>query len=145
MIPCRFLLALVCVTALRAQAPTAPVISARGVTNFFTEEPAPGTVALGGLVEISGLNLGPPEGATASATPWPTKLGDVQVVLGGRLAPLYSISPGTIIAQVPPNANTGLVDVVVRRSTGNSAPAHVIVNPLDPAVRTAKDQGYGTP
>ncbi len=32
--------------ALFAQSPTAPVISARGITNFFTQEPAPGTVGL---------------------------------------------------------------------------------------------------
>src|ERR1043165_1034361 len=100
----RFLFAGIALVALlQAQAPTAPVISARGVTNFFTQEPAPGTVAQGGLVQITGLNLGPPEGATASGTPWPTRLGDVQVMLGGRPAPLYSVSPGTIIAQVPPN------------------------------------------
>jgi uncharacterized protein (TIGR03437 family) len=145
MLPRRLLLALAGAAMLQAQAPTAPVISARGVTNFFTQEPAPGTVALGGLVQISGLNLGPPEGATAAGTPWPTRLADVQVVVGGRLAPLYSVSPGAILAQVPPNANMGLVDVVVRRPSGNSAPAHVIVNALVPAVRTVKDRGYGAP
>src|SRR5512142_1468719 len=86
--------------ALVAQAPTNPVISARGVTNYFTQDPAPGTVAQGGLVQIAGLNLGPAEGITAASTPWPAKLGDVQVVIGGKPAAIYSASPSLIVAQV---------------------------------------------
>src|ERR1017187_6221862 len=109
---CRFLLACVAGAALLcAQAPTAPVISPRGVTNFFTQEPAPGTVGLGGMAQIKGLNLGPPEGITATALPWPTLLGDTSVVIGGKAAPLYSVSLGTILAQVPVDANIGLVNV----------------------------------
>src|ERR1039458_9643686 len=109
---CRFLFACVAGAALLcAQAPTAPVISARGVTNFFTQEPAPGIVGLGGLVQIGGLNLGPPEGITATDLPWPTRLGDTEVVIGGKAAPLYSVLPGTILAQVPLDANIGLVSV----------------------------------
>ena len=54
---CRFLLASVDGAALLlARAPTAPVIGARGVISFFTREPAPGTVGLGGTAQIKGLN-----------------------------------------------------------------------------------------
>src|SRR3954470_23659295 len=95
--------------SLFAQTPTAPVISARVVTNFFTQEPAPGTVALGGLVQINGLNLGPPEGAVAEETPWQTRLSGITVVIGGKPAPIYSVSPGAIIAQVPYDSNVGFV------------------------------------
>jgi uncharacterized protein (TIGR03437 family) len=130
---------------LAAQTPTAPVISARGVTNFFTQEPAPGTVGLGSLVQIVGLNLGPPEGLTTTEIPWPTRLGNVQVVIGGKAAPIYSISPGTVIAQVPVDANLGLVDVIVRRGGVSSAPAKVTVSVMAPAVRTADDSGTGLP
>src|SRR5258708_8093330 len=102
MIVRRFLFASVAsAILLSAQSPTSPVISARGVTNFFTQEPAPGIVGLGSLVQISGLNLGPPEGVTAEGTPWPTRLAETQVIIGGRPAPIYSMSPGVIIAQVP--------------------------------------------
>src|SRR5436190_21172881 len=103
----RHLLA-VCAAAtavLSGQAPTAPVISARGVTNYFTQDPAPGTVGLGGLVQINGLNLGPPEGLTADTIPWPTRLGNTQVIIGGKAAPIYSLAPGAIVAQVPLDAN----------------------------------------
>jgi uncharacterized protein (TIGR03437 family) len=129
-----------------AQAPpTTPVIAARGVTNYFTQEPAPGSVALGGLVQITGLNLGPVDGATATDVPWPTQLGGTQVIIGGKAAPIYSVQPGKIIAQVAADANTGLVDVVVRRSGGASAPAKVTLSALQPALRTASGAGFGAP
>ncbi|MCU1234317.1 MAG: hypothetical protein JWP63_2284, partial [Candidatus Solibacter sp.] len=130
---------------LKAQTPTAPIISARGVTNFFTQEPAPGVVGLGSLVQIVGLNLGPPDGLMAAEIPWPTQLGNVQVIVGGKAAPIYSISPGTIIAQVPVDANVGLVDVTVRRGGVSSTPAKVTVAAMAPAVRTADDSGAGVP
>src|SRR5579883_959630 len=141
----RYLFVLACGAALvLAQAPpTAPVIAARGVTNYFTQEPAPGTLALGGLVQISGLNLGPLDGATATDTPWPTQLGGTQVIIGGKPAGLYSVQPGKIIAQVAADANVGLVDVVVRRAGGASAPAKVTVAALQPAVKTASGTGFG--
>ena len=83
MFPRRSLLAGVAFAALLfAQAPTAPVISARGVTNYFTQDPAPGTVGLGGLVQINGLNLGPLDPVLADAIPWPTRLGGSQVIIG---------------------------------------------------------------
>src|SRR3954466_4629199 len=88
LITMRPLLLLALCSFAHAQAPTAPVISARGVTNFFTQDPAPGTVAQGALVRIAGLNLGPADGATAPAPPWPTRLGGTQVVIGGKPAPL---------------------------------------------------------
>jgi len=139
----RPLLVLALCSLAHAQAPTAPVISARGVTNFFTQEPAPGIVAQGALVQIAGLNLGPAAGATADTTPWPTRLGGAQVVIGGKPAPIYSVSPGLIVAQVPLDANLGLVDVIVRRNGDTSQPAKVTVAALAPSLRTAKDLGFG--
>src|SRR5665811_601421 len=69
MLLCRFLFACVAGAALLcAQAPTAPVISARGVTNFFTQEPAPGIIGLGGLVQIGGL-LTPPRRTVTGTSP----------------------------------------------------------------------------
>jgi uncharacterized protein (TIGR03437 family) len=130
---------------LSAQAPTAPVISARGVTNYFTQEPAPGTVGLGGLVQINGLNLGPPDAVVADTTPWPTRLGGSQVTIGGKAAALYSVSSGVIIAQVPVDATVGLVNVVVRRNSDTSAPAKVTIAAMDPSVRTADNSGSGLP
>lgn len=122
-----------------------PVIEPRGVTNAFTLEPAPARVGLGGLVQITGLNLGPEGGAKASGTPWPAELGDVKLMIGGKQAPLYSVGPGKIMAQVPMDANTGLVDVVLERGGQRSTAARVYVDPLRPSVKTADGSGHGQP
>src|SRR2546425_3248169 len=86
-----------------AQVPTAPVINPRGVLNAFTQQPAPSTVARGGILQINGLNLGPPEGLKAAGTPLPTKMGspEIQVLINGTAVPLFSVEPGKIMAQVP--------------------------------------------
>ena len=128
-----------------AQAPTGPVVSPRGVINAFTQQPAPSQVAQGGIVHINGLNLGPPEGAKAPGTPLPTQLGDppTEVLIDGRLAPLFSASPERIVAQVPWETEPGLAAVVVRRGGVESRPARIQVVALGPAVRTAEDKGYG--
>ncbi len=129
----------------RGQAPAAPVVNPRGVLNAFSLQPAPSAVAPGGLLLIEGLQLGPPEGVTASGTPWPTQLGDppVEVRINGRPAPLFSARPNRILAQVPWETPPGLATVVVRRGEAESRPARVLVNALEPSVRTAGDKGYG--
>src|ERR1035437_6798977 len=88
-----------CAALLCAQAPTAPVISARGVTNFFTQEPAPGTVGLGGLVQIGGLNLGPSAGDAQTGISSTVKIfsraGDpIQVDLPSAASTLTATSNG---------------------------------------------------
>jgi uncharacterized protein (TIGR03437 family) len=124
-------------------AQSGPVIFPRGVTNAFTMEPTPAHVGLGGLVQISGSNLGPPEGATAAGAPWPTELGGVQVFISGKPAPLYSVSPGSIVAQVPFEAGGGTADVVVQRDGVKSAARRVLIDARRPAVKTASGKGYG--
>jgi len=103
----RFLFVCVAGTALLcAQTPTAPVIGARGVTNFFTQEPAPGIVALGGLMQINGLNLGPPEGITASDLPWPNyvygvKLDSTRATTSDTLYVLDGVNGNAVTMPVP--------------------------------------------
>lgn len=126
-----------------AQAPTAPVISPRGIVNAVTLQPAPSIVARGGIVQISGLNLGPPEGARASGSPLPTKLAEVEVLVNGTAVPLLSVSPGIIQAQVPFDAAMGQAEAVVRRAGQESRPARFVINAVEPSVRTANDSGFG--
>lgn len=137
--------------AVLCRAQTAPVVSPRGVVNAVTLLPAPSTVAPGGLVIISGLNLGPAEGARTEAAPWPTSLGDPPVEvfiqpLGGtalRRMPLSQASPSRIVAQVPLNMPNGAAQIVVRRGEERSRPALVNVVPVEPAFRSANGLGYG--
>ncbi len=137
----------VCVISLplAAQAPpTGPVVPPRGVINAFTQQPAPSMVAPGGLIWIQGLNLGPAGGLKATNIPWPVKLGDIEVLVNDRPSPVGSISPGTIVAQVPVETAAGLADVVVRMNGATSRPARIqVVTPNVPSLRTADNSGYG--
>src|SRR5437762_3369776 len=105
-------------------AQTRPVVLPRGIVNAFTQLPAPALVGRGGIIQINGLNLGPPAGLKASGTQLPTQLGDVQVLINGKPAPLYSVDIGTIIAQVPVDAAIGTAELIVERAAGSSPPEH---------------------
>ncbi len=130
---------------LEAQAPSRPVLNPRGVINAFTQQPAPSSVAPGGIIDIQGLNLGPAQGAKAEGLPLPTQLGEppVEVLINGQPAPLFSASPERIVAQAPWDAAIGLASVVVRRGGDESPPARIMINRLEPSVRTAEDRGFG--
>lgn len=144
--PYRFLLlALAGAILAQGQPPSNPIVAVRGVTNFFTQQPAPALVAPGSLVQITGLNLGPQTAVVATALPWPTTVGDVSVTIDGKPAPLFSVASDTILAEMPSGTAIGLVDVVVTRTAGSSTPARVNVAAIAPAIRTAKDAGYGSP
>ncbi len=137
--------------ALAACAQMAPVVTPRGVVNAFTQQPAPSTVAPGGILWITGLNLGPAAGAKAPGAPLPAQLGDppTEVFIQSlserspHAMPLYSIATDKIVAQVPFEVPLGLANVVVRRGTARSQPARVVINRLEPALRTTGDKGYG--
>ncbi len=136
-----------CVSALFAQAPTGPVINPRGVINAFTQQPAPTTVAPGGLVWITGINLGPPEGAVATGTPLPTELAGVKVLMGNVAIPLLSVTPGRIVAQIPwslnPGGGTVLTALMVEGPGGRSRQARFFLRAAEPGIRSAGDTGYG--
>src|SRR4051794_29848834 len=92
----------VCSLTILGQAPPlGPAVPPRGITNAFPQAPAPSPVAPGGLIWIQGLSLGPAEGLKATDIPWPTKLGDIEVLINGRLSPVGFVSPSRIVAQVP--------------------------------------------
>ena len=125
------------------QAQTAPVVTPRGVINAFTQRPAPSQVAPGGIIWISGLNLGRAEGIKATGNPAPTKLGDVEVLVNNRLAGIISAEPGRIVAVVPAEVPNGLANVVVRRGEQQSRPARISILASFPSLRTKDDKGFG--
>lgn len=98
---------------------TGPSINAGGVVNAASFR-AP--LVRGELASIFGTNLAPGI-AQAQTLPLPTTLGNVQVAVGGTLAPLYYVSSGEIRFQVPFEAPiSGSVQVVVT-SNGTAGPA----------------------
>ena len=127
-----------------AQVPTAPVLSPRGVVNAYTRQPAPSPVAPGGIIWINGINLGPADGWTAEpGTPLPLAALDpaIEVRIGQRRIPLYSINPSRIVAQIPFDTPQGVTQVVVRRGEQQSAPARFLVVAPSPSI--AATEGFG--
>lgn len=122
---------------LTAQAPTAPVVNPRGVVNAFTRQPAPSAVAQGGIIWINGINLGPAGGWKAEpGNPLPSTALDpaIEVRIGQRAIPIYSITPSRIVAQIPLDTPPGVTQIIVRRGDQQSAPARFTVTQPNPSV-----------
>ncbi|MGC8793070.1 MAG: hypothetical protein ACP5U2_06730 [Bryobacteraceae bacterium] len=128
-----------------AQAPNRPVVNPRGVLNAVSLRPAPSAVAPGSILRIEGFNLGPADGVRAEGTPLPVRLGDppIEVLINGKPAPIFSARPDRILVQVPWDTAPGLATVIVRRGQRESRSARVVVNRVEPALRTANGLGYG--
>jgi uncharacterized protein (TIGR03437 family) len=141
----RFFLGFLLATAVLAQAPSVPLIDPRGVVDYFRPTPAPATVARGGILQISGTNLGPANAVTASKAPLPTSLGTppVQATLNGEAMPLFSVSANTVIAQVPVDASLGAVDILVSVGGVTGPSASVTIVASQPSIRTADGSGRG--
>lgn len=128
------------------QSLTAPVIYPRGVTDAVRQDPAPATVARGAVLQLSGFNLGPDPVLRATDNPLPLTLGDpaVQVLIDGIPVGLYSISAGTILAQVPDDATPGIAKVVVSVGGVKSEARTFTVAALQPGIVTADGSGFGS-
>jgi uncharacterized protein (TIGR03437 family) len=84
--------------------------------------------------------------AEATSLPWPTTLGDIQVVVNNTPAPIYRVTPDIVTFQVPSSApvNANSDVQVVRASTGEVlAAATFRINAADPAFFTSNAQGTG--
>ncbi|MFO0508492.1 MAG: IPT/TIG domain-containing protein, partial [bacterium] len=131
---------------LQAQAPTTPVVTPRGVVNALSVTPAPSSVGPGGLIQITGLNLGPAAGWKAEARPLPLQYGEDpawQVLVNNRPAGVLEASTSRVLAVVPAETPGGLVNVVVRRGNQQSRAARIAVQPITPALAAANGLGYG--
>ena len=109
-----------------------PVLSPNSTLNL--DNPVPGAaLAPGTLVRISGSYL---SGSTATApAPWPTTLGGTQVTIGGVAAPIQSVSPGVLTAQVPFELTPSQqYQVVVNSGGALTAPGSVQLSQADPGV-----------
>jgi uncharacterized protein (TIGR03437 family) len=137
--------ALLAISALAQTPPSVPLIDPRGVVDYYNPTPAPATVARGGILQISGTNLGPATAVAATKAPLPTTLGNpaVQATLNGTAMPLYSVSANAIIAQVPFGAPLGTVSIVVSVGGVTGPPASVTIAATAPSIRTADGSGTG--
>lgn len=129
----------------RLSADPLPTITYGGVVNaasFRGSDLGPGAVA-----SIFGSDLA---GATASATavPLPTTLGGIRVIVNGRPAPLFFVSPGQINFQLPSGLSTApiapgdpayLASVHIERGGAASNAAFVEIRAGAPGIITYGD------
>ncbi len=107
-----------------------PVISPRGVIPAAGPAPFPYDVSPGEYVSIYGSNLA---SATSGATiPYPTQIGDVQVLVNGTAAPIVFVSTGQINF-VYPNVAPGLTKLTVKNMNGQHT-VNVRVAPAVPSI-----------
>lgn len=112
-----------------AQAP--PVAFPGGVVNngtFVANEP----LALGDIAAVFGdqFTYGDPQGATT--LPLGTSLGDTEVLVNGKPAPVYYVSAGQINFQIPFEAATGDGTIQVVRNGTNGNVIYVNIQSAQP-------------
>ena len=90
-----------------------PIVNAGGVVPINSTV---STIQPGEWVSIYGSNFA--SGTTTWTGNFPTSLGGVSVTIDGKAAYLWYVSPTQINAQVPDDATTGTVQVVVKTATG---------------------------
>jgi hypothetical protein len=76
----------------------APAVEDGGVRSLAGTD---GVFAPGSLVSIRGRDLTSGSSLTARGTPFPLRLAGTHIEVDGRPAPLLSVSPGEVIAQLP--------------------------------------------
>ncbi|HTS25644.1 MAG TPA: hypothetical protein VMH81_07200 [Bryobacteraceae bacterium] len=105
-----------------------PVVTSVGSAASFASG-----MAAGALETIQGVNLSA-GGTAAAATPWPTALAGIQVLLNGSPLPLTYVSDSQINLYVPPGAALGTGTLAVVTPSGARATASVNVAALQPGI-----------
>jgi uncharacterized protein (TIGR03437 family) len=118
----------------------APATSATAFVNSASS----GGVAPGSLASLYGTNLAGPSEVADAAPPWPGSLGGSSVIVGGVNAPLYFVSPGQMIFQVPYYNISGPVATDLTVTQGMlSTTVTVTVRPFAPGLYTTNSRGTG--
>lgn len=109
---------------------TGPTISEGGVVSLADQS---NRLSPGSLFIVSGINFAAEE-ASAMEASWPLTLGGVTVTFGGKPAALSYVGPNQINGQIPWDAETGLVDVVVTVNETAGRPSAVNLSAFSPSI-----------
>ena len=90
------------------------------------------SLAQGDIVAVFGDQFTYGDPAAASTLPLGTTLGNVQVLVNGKAAPLYYVSPGQINFEIPIDATTGDGTVQIVRSGQQGNQAYINITPRAP-------------
>ena len=104
-----------------------------------------GLLAPGDQISILGVNLGPTTGVRADATkPLPNTLSGTTVTFDGAAAPLYYVSDGFVVAQVPLGVTPrSTSSVQVTSAAGTSTAVVLPVATTKPGIFTYDAGGHG--
>ncbi len=116
---------------LTVEQPTPPVAFAGGVVNNGTFGSGE-SLAQGDIVAVFGDQFTYGDPAAASTLPLGTTLGNVQVLVNGKAAPLYYVSPGQINFEIPIDAATGDGTVQIVRNSQQGNQAYINITPRAP-------------
>ncbi|MBI4904139.1 MAG: hypothetical protein HY820_10920 [Acidobacteria bacterium] len=111
-----------------------------GVVNAASEMPFTEGIARGEIIRLKGTGLA---AATTEDATFPTKLGDVQVLINGRPSPIKKVSPTEIVAIVPYATKEGIAAIQIVSGDAQSNVITVYVNATSPAFYTADPGGLG--
>jgi len=109
-----------------------PMISPKGIIPAAGPPPFPYDVAPGAFVSIYGTNLASSNPLTGQTQPYPTQVGDVQVLVNGTAAPIEYAGMG-LINIVFPSAAPGLATLTVMNAQGRNT-VNVRVAPAVPSI-----------
>lgn len=115
---------------------TAPLLARNSTQHIYNPLPA-GGLAPGTLVQVTGAGLSATS-ANAPAGTLPTTLNGTQVLIGGIAAPLSSVTPGVLSAQLPFELVPGSqYQVVVSANGALTTPDMIQLIPAAPGVAAA--------
>lgn len=117
-------------------------LSPVGIVNAASFAPITNSVAPGEFVTLFGSGLSPVT-MVAQSLPFPTILGGVQVMINGRAAPVYAVSPGQISAIVPYANTENLTAIQVVNNGTSSNSVTLYTNSSAPGVFTLSQSGTG--
>ncbi|MFN0106244.1 MAG: hypothetical protein ACKV2U_29655 [Bryobacteraceae bacterium] len=130
--------------AIRAAAPTGTgvFISPQGVVNAASFAPVGAPLSPGGFFTLFGSGLAAAT-TVAGSLPFPTTLGNVQVLVNNTAAPLYLTSAGQISALVPLTATGGTAGIVVVNNGQRSNTVDLPLARTAPGIFTIPPAGTG--
>lgn len=125
--------------AVQAPTPTPATgiyLSPASAVNAASMAPFTSGISSGELITLTGTGLGPTALAVATTVPLPTTLAGVQVMINGRLAPIYEASATQLLVQVPYQTTTATAQIQVSYKGATSNTISVLVNTTTPGVFT---------
>ncbi len=121
---------------------TGVFLNPTGIVNAGSFAPFTAGLAPGELLTLYGANLAPGT-QVESGIPFPTTLGNVQVLINSIPAPLYYVTPTQLSAIVPYGLTGGIAKVQVFNNNVASNAVTALLSATSPGILTQSQNGLG--